>query len=74
MNKQKLERVLEQITREDHTTPEAVRREMQLALDAGQANKDPAVQARWRQIPHKGEKVTLEEFMEYATGLLNGVC
>lgn len=28
-------------------------------------NPDPTVQAAWKKIPHKGEAVTLEEFLEY---------
>ena len=41
------------------------RKEMQKAMDLAMASKDPIIQARWARIPRSGEKVTLEEFVEY---------
>ncbi len=38
---------------------------MQEALDAGMQSPDPAVQAEWRRIPHKGAKSTPQEVMDY---------
>ena len=71
MDKAKMERIVNRIARENHTTPEQVYQDMQEALDIGQASTDPAAQARWRTIPRKGEKVTLEEFLDYMCGIIN---
>ena len=68
MSNRKMKRMLEQIARDNHTTPQVVRKEMQAALDEAQSCTDPIVQARWNSIPHKGNRVTLEEFLEYAAG------
>ncbi|MBQ8237526.1 MAG: hypothetical protein IJZ39_05225 [Oscillospiraceae bacterium] len=73
MRKKKLDRIIEQIARQEHSTSEYVRREMQRALDEAQASTDPVVQARWKTIPHKGEKATLEEFIEYSAARVNGI-
>lgn len=53
--------ILRKIARENGTTPEQVRRDMQAAIDAGFDNPDPAVQAAWRGIPYKGERPTAED-------------
>lgn len=65
MSESKIERVIRVIAERNHTTPEQVRREMQEAMEEGMNNPDPKVQAAWKKIPHKGEAVTLEEFLEY---------
>ena len=70
MSKRRMRRMLEQIARDNHITPQEVRKQMQVALDEAQSCPDPVVQAKWRSIPHKGEKVTLEEFLEYASNSL----
>lgn len=71
MDKKRLDEILEKVARDHHITPEQARADMEEALEAGQADTDPVVRARWKQIPHKGDKVTLEEFMDYAAGVLN---
>ena len=70
MSKRRMRRMLEQIARDNHITPQEVRKQMQLALDEAQSCPDPVVQAKWHSIPHKGEKVTLEELLEYASNTL----
>lgn len=65
MKKEKFNRVLEEIARNHHTTVQEVRREMEYAMYVGQSNPDPAVQAQWNSIPRKGDKLTLEEFIDY---------
>ena len=65
MEKDKFNRVLEEIARNHHTTVQEVRKEMEFAMQAGQSSPDPAVQARWNSIPRKGDKLTLEEFIDY---------
>ena len=71
MRNRKINRILEKIAKDNHTTPEIVQREMQAALDEAQANTDPMVQAHWNSIPHQGNKVTLEEFLESAAERLS---
>ena len=63
MKTNKLDKVLASIATEHHTTVQEVRREMEYAMHVGQSN--PAVQAQWNSIPRKGDKLTLEEFIDY---------
>ena len=65
MKRKKFDQILQRIANENHTTVREVRREMELAMQAGQANPDPAVQAMWNSIPRKGHRLTLEEFVAY---------
>jgi len=67
----KFEIILREIARKHHTTPNEVRREMQLAMDAALACDDPKIQAKWAAIPKKGEKITLEEFVAYASSKIS---
>ncbi len=61
----KLEQLLQQIAKENHTTPQIVRKQMEEAMLMGQQSKDPIVQARWAAIPKQGDTLTLEEFLDY---------
>ena len=54
------------------TTPEEVRREMQIAIDAGFDNPDPAVQEEWKKMTLKGDRPTPEEVINYAVKKLKG--
>ena len=45
----------EKIAEKYNTTPEEVRREMQIAIDAGFDNPDPAVQEEWKKMTLKGD-------------------
>lgn len=65
MKANKLDKVLASIATEHHTTVQEVRMEMEYAMHVGQSNPDPAVQAQWNSIPRKGDKLTLEEFIDY---------
>jgi len=42
-----------------------VRKEIEIAIDMGIANPDPAIQAYWANIPRKSEKPTPEEVIVY---------
>ena len=53
--------ILERIALENHTTPDAVCREIQNAIDAGFENPDPHVRAFWKQLDYKGDRPTPEE-------------
>lgn len=65
MKKEKIDRILQKIACDNRTTVQEVRREMELAMQAGQSSTDPAVQALWRSIPRKGSQLTLEELIAY---------
>ena len=45
---------------------------MQIAIDAGFDNPDPAVQAEWKKVNLKGDRPTLEEVINYAVKQLKG--
>lgn len=59
-------RRLQKSTTQHNTTPEEVRREMQIAIDAGFVNPDPAVQEEWEKMTLKGDRPTPEEVINYA--------
>lgn len=65
MNIERFQAVLWHLAKENGTTPSEIYRSMQEAIDDAQANPDPVIQDRWRQIPHKGSFVTVEELFEY---------
>lgn len=47
--------IYEKIAEKYNTTPEEVRREMQIAIDAGFDDPDPVVQAEWKKVNLKGD-------------------
>lgn len=65
MQKQDFDRMLAQVAKKAGISKEQVRREMQEAMDEAMNNPDPMIQMRWKFIPRKGEKPTLEEFVEF---------
>ena len=64
--------IYEKIAEKYNTTPEEVRREMQIAIDAGFDNPDPALQEVWNKMTLKGERHTPEEVINYAVKKLKG--
>ena len=54
--------IYEKIAEKYNTTPE----EMQIAIDTGFDNPDPAVQEEWKKMTLKGERPTPEEVINYA--------
>lgn len=64
--------VKEKIAEKYNTTPEEVRREMQIAIDAGFDSPDPAVQEEWKKMTLKGDRPTPEEVINYAVKKLKG--
>lgn len=52
------------LTQEGITVAE-VRKQMELAMLEGLNNPDPAIQARWKMIPCKGDIPTPEELITY---------
>ena len=64
-----IDKIIKQIAKQHHTTPEQVRKEMEAAMKEAKRSRDPAVQARWNAIPHKGEEVTLEELIKHIASI-----
>ena len=56
---------LREVARKNHITVDEVRKEIQLAMIAAMCNPDPAVQKRWREIPHTGDTITPEALITY---------
>lgn len=59
----KFQKILEQIAKENNSTPEDVYREMQIAIDAGFNNPDPKIQETWKTIPFQGDRPTPEDLV-----------
>ena len=59
------EAALLEVARRHHTTVEEVRKEIRLAMIVAMCNPDPAVQKRWREIPHTGDTITPEDLITY---------
>ena len=68
MHDSALNKIIRQIASINQVSSLEVREKMQLAMEAAMANPDPAVQAMWDSIPKKGDKPTLDEFMDYLIG------
>lgn len=66
------EHALREVARQNNTTLEEVKKEIRLAMLAGLCNSDPAVQARWKDIPCVGEVPTPEELIAYVATLISG--
>ena len=63
--KARLRETLEGIARQEGISVNEVYRRIQGCIDAAQETDDPRIKARWALIPHKGPKVTVEEFFDY---------
>lgn len=61
MRKTKATKAFEQIAARDGVSVEKVRNEIQMAIDAGFASPDLAVQKHWSNMNYRGEKPTPEE-------------
>lgn len=53
--------IFEKVAKQNHTTPEEVRAEIQKAIDAGFDNPDPKIQEEWKKMKIKGKRPTPEE-------------
>lgn len=58
-------RSIEKIAVKEGTTPEMVRKHIQLAMLNGLISDDPKVKAEWAKIPRAGEVPTPEELIAY---------
>lgn len=64
-----LDKMIRQIAKKHHATPEQVRREIEAAMEEAKRSQNPAVQARWAAIPHQGDEVTPEDLINYIASL-----
>lgn len=67
--KKNLQMILERIAKENHTTPEEVYREMQIAIDAAYESSDPEVRKNWEMIPFEGDRPKPEDVI-FGLGML----
>lgn len=51
------------VARKYKTTPDEVETEMKKAIEAGMANPDPKIQAKWRELFPDGKTPTPEAFI-----------
>ena len=63
------QKILERIAKENHTTPDEVYREMQIAIDAAFDNPDPEIRKRWESIRYTGDRPTPEDVV-YGIGMM----
>lgn len=61
----KTNEILSKAAKENGMSVAQLRDKIQEVLDIGWNSSDPKAQAEWKKIPCKGEKPTLEEFMDY---------
>lgn len=59
------EKAIQYIAQREGIAVEEVRKAMERAMLAGLSSQDPAVQARWKRIPCKGDVPTPEELITY---------
>lgn len=59
------EQALQEVAVRHNTTIEDVQEEIKLATLAGMRNADPAVLAKWKEVPCAGEVPTPEELITY---------
>lgn len=63
--------IIEQIARENHTTPEVVEEEMRSAIRAAMASNDLHAQALWKQIAPDGKEPSIETFLRFCADRIN---
>ena len=72
-NRISAEQALQEVALRNRTTVEEVRKEIKLAMLAGLCNTDPAVQAKWKEMPCIGDVSTPEELITYAAEKVKGL-
>lgn len=65
MQESAFEKTLQQIADTKGISPQALRQQMQQAMEEAMKNPDPAVRAMWDSVPRRETVPTLEEFMDY---------
>ena len=61
--------IIKQIAKDNKVSEAEVRAEMQVAMESGQSNPDPLVQARWKEFRYAGSEPTLEEFILWVASM-----
>ena len=64
-------KAIRMIAMREGVTAGEVRKEMERAMLAGLCSQDPAIQARWKKIPCKGQVPTPEELITYIATYLD---
>jgi len=64
-NESDFRKLLKSIAENEGTSPESVLIEIETALAAARSDPDPALQALWAAIPHKGKWPTAEEVVGF---------
>ena len=59
------DQALQAVAQHNSTTVDEVKKEITIAILAGMSNPDPAVQARWKAIPHAGDVPAPKEMITY---------
>lgn len=69
---QDFQKILEQVARDNNTTVEEVRKEIDIAIKAGMSSHDPAVQKEWSKMSKKGKTPTAEEVLAHLSKTISG--
>ena len=70
MTNERAERALWQVAKNNDVTVDAVRREIEIAINVAQYNPDPLIQAFWKSVPRKVDKLTVEEAIAFIAGMV----
>lgn len=65
MNKERATEILRQVALENGVSLTEVRKEIQIAIEAGMSNPDPAVQSEWKAISQDGHPPSPEDLIIY---------
>ena len=57
--------IIEQIARNNQSTPEEVEAEMRKAICAAMESEDPKVQALWKRLAPDGKEPSIERFIQF---------
>ena len=60
-----IQRALRRVAKMSGSTPQQVRRNIELMLEESRACPDPKAQAAWAEIPCAGSIPTMDEVMQY---------
>ena len=71
MRKRKFNKAMDTIGKGEGISSKEVEKEIQIAIDSGFDNPDPAVRAEWKKVPFKGERPTSQEVIEYLCKEMN---
>ena len=64
--------IIEQIARNNKTTPEKVEAEMRKAICAAMESDDPKAQALWKLLAPDGKEPSIEQFIQFCVERMKG--